>query len=133
MLPRYILFCVIATIINIAAQYISLAIYDGDYSLYIAMIMGTGTGLVTKFLLDKFYIFSDTSEKASEDIRKFFIYSFMGVFTTLIFWTTEVSFHHLFGFEAAKYVGAVVGLTIGYVLKYYLDKRFVFVNATRSL
>ena len=34
----------------------------------------------------------------------------------------------LFRTEAMRYVGAVIGLSIGYVAKYRLDKRFVFIN-----
>ena len=50
----------------------------------------------------------------------------MGVFTTLIFWGFEITFDYIFNNENAKYAGAVIGLSIGYIVKYLLDKKFVF-------
>ena len=50
----------------------------------------------------------------------------MGVFTTLIFWGFEILFDKLFEHELSKYAGAVIGLSIGYIVKYNLDKKFVF-------
>lgn len=123
---RYTLFAVISTSINVGTQYISFALYSGFLSLYIAMAAGTLAGLVTKYVLDKKFIFFHTCETRREDAQKFFLYSFMGVFTTLIFWGVEITFHHLFEGEWAKYAGAVVGLSMGYYIKYNLDKRYVF-------
>jgi len=50
----------------------------------------------------------------------------MGVFTTVIFWGFEIGFNYIFTNPQAKYVGAIVGLSIGYIIKYFLDKKFVF-------
>jgi len=50
----------------------------------------------------------------------------MGVFTTAIFWSFELIFDSIFNHQYAKYLGALIGLTIGYIIKYNLDKRFVF-------
>ena len=55
----------------------------------------------------------------------------MGVATTLIFWGSEIIFNLLFKADIVKYIGAAVGLTIGYIIKYQLDKRFVFNTAMR--
>jgi hypothetical protein len=38
-------------------------------------------------------------------------------------------FDYLINHESAKYVGAVIGLTIGYVSKYFLDKKYVFIES----
>lgn len=122
----YTVFAVISTLINLLAQYISFALYSGFLNLYLAMAAGTLAGLVTKYILDKKFIFYHTCETKKEDAQKFFLYSLMGVFTTLIFWGFEIVFDALFGGEAAKYIGAVIGLAIGYIVKYNLDKRFVF-------
>ncbi len=123
---RYTLFAVIATLINLLAQYGSFAFYSGFLDLYVAMAVGTLAGLVAKYVLDKKFIFYHTCETKKEDARKFFLYSLMGVVTTLIFWGFEIAFDALFSGEGAKYAGAVIGLAIGYVVKYYLDKRYVF-------
>lgn len=123
---RYTLFALISTLVNLLAQYVSFALYSGFLDLYVAMAVGTLAGLVIKYVLDKKFIFYHEVKSKKEDARKFFLYSLMGVFTTFIFWGFEIMFDTLFSGESAKYIGAVIGLTIGYVVKYYLDKRFVF-------
>jgi len=92
------------------------------------MFFGTLAGLVTKYVLDKEYIFCHTPTDKTDDARKFVIYSFMGVFTTIIFWGTEITFNAIFENPYAKYMGAVIGLMIGYIIKYFLDKKYVFVH-----
>jgi len=129
---KYTLFALISTIINILFQYLSFLLYDGFLSLYIAMFIGTLAGLILKYILDKKYIFFHTPKSKKDDGKKFFLYSLMGVFTTFIFWGFEISFDYMFEDENAKYFGAVVGLTIGYIVKYYLDKRFVFVDSKKD-
>lgn len=124
---KYALFAVIATLFNLLFQYASFIIYDYIYSLYVAMFVGTLAGLACKYILDKKYIFYHTPKDRKDDARKFVLYSFMGIFTTAIFWTTEIMFDSLFEYESSKYVGAVVGLGIGYIMKYFLDKKYVFV------
>ncbi|MDD3475330.1 MAG: GtrA family protein [Sulfurimonas sp.] len=123
---RYILFAVLSTALNILFQYLSFMLYGGFLSLYVAMFIGTVAGLVLKYILDKKYIFFHTPKSKRDDGRKFFLYSLMGLFTTFIFWGFEISFDALFVNENAKYIGAVIGLSIGYVVKYFLDKKFVF-------
>ena len=123
---KYSLFALIATIINLFTQFISLAIYSQDFSLYIAIFFGTLTGLIVKYILDKKYIFYYVVKDKKEDSQKFILYSIMGVFTTLIFWGFEIGFDYIFDSEIAKYIGAIIGLSVGYITKYFLDKKFVF-------
>lgn len=123
---RYVVFAIISTLVNLAFQYLSFAVYDGFLALYIAMFLGTLAGLVLKYILDKKYIFFHTPKSKKDDGKKFFLYSLMGVFTTFIFWGFEIAFDMIFAFENAKYLGAVIGLGIGYIVKYQLDKKFVF-------
>ena len=122
----YISFALISTIINLGFQYISFLVYQGFLALYVAMFLGTLAGLIVKYILDKKYIFFHTSKSKKDDGKKFILYSLMGVFTTFIFWGFEIGFDHFFASENAKYIGAVIGLSIGYVTKYFLDKKFVF-------
>jgi putative flippase GtrA len=123
---KYSFFALIATIINLFTQFISLAIYSQNFSLYIAMFFGTLTGLIAKYILDKKYIFYYVVKDKKEDSQKFILYSIMGVFTTLIFWGFEIGFDYIFDSEIAKYIGAIIGLSVGYITKYFLDKKFVF-------
>jgi putative flippase GtrA len=122
----YVSFAVFATLVNILTQHTSLLVYRGDHALWVAMVGGTMTGLVTKYLLDKNWIFSDLSSGAIEHARKFSLYTLMGVLTTLIFWGSEVAFHEMFRTPFWRDVGAVLGLAVGYCIKYRLDRQFVF-------
>ena len=129
---RYVLFAILATGINIGVQYTSLIIYGRQYSLYVAMFWGTIAGLIVKYMLDKKYIFQFQTKTIKEGSVKFILYSLMGVPTTLIFWAFELTFNSLLSFESGKYFGAIIGLSIGYVAKYQLDKRYVFVRTDKS-
>ena len=53
-------------------------------------------------------------------------YALMGVATTLLFWATETVFYLIWGTDLAREIGAVIGLSAGYLIKYQLDARFVF-------
>lgn len=123
MILRYIIFAIISIAINLLTQYFVLIFAD---VLCIAMFFGTFLGLITKYFLDKKFIFYYRSKNKIDDGKKFFVYSFFGIFTTLVFWGFEISFDAVFKSDLAKYVGALLGLVIGYVLKYFLDKNFVF-------
>lgn len=126
---KYALFAAFATLLNLLFQYVSFALYRGDFSIYLAMAVGTLAGLVCKYVLDKKYIFFHKPENKKNDAKKFIAYTFTGGFTTLVFWGTELGFDAIFGGDVAKYLGAVVGLSIGYVAKYSLDKKYVFTES----
>ena len=123
---RYVLFAIMSTIVNLGFQYFSFLLYSGFLALYTAMFVGTLAGLILKYILDKKYIFFHETKSKKEDGKKFLLYSLMGVFTTFIFWGFEIGFDFLFEDENAKYLGGLIGLAIGYVVKYKLDKKFVF-------
>jgi len=122
----YTILAMIATAVNIGAQDLVIRIYNGPVSLILSVITGTGVGLAVKFILDKRYIFAFQSKNLSHDSRVFFLYSITGIVTTLIFWGSEFSFHLIFETKEMRYLGGVLGLAIGYVTKYHLDKRYVF-------
>ena len=60
------------------------------------------------------------------DLQTFILYTGMGVVTTLLFWGFELGFNATFHDKSMRYVGALLGLGLGYWAKYHLDKRFVF-------
>lgn len=124
---RYTAFAIAATAVNIATQDVATAVYQGPYALWAGILAGTGTGLVTKYLLDRRWIFGEGRADLAEHSVKFTLYTLMGVATTLVFWVTEWTFDRLSGGdELWRYTGAVLGLAVGYSVKYRLDKRFVF-------
>ena len=122
----YSLFALLATAANIAAQEIIIRIYGGMYNVFISVMVGTGVGLVVKYVLDKRYIFRFTARTIVHDGQVFALYTLMGLVTTVIFWGFEFGFHHIFGTKSMRYLGGIIGLAIGYFTKYQLDKRYVF-------
>jgi hypothetical protein len=122
----YAILAFIATCANIAAQDAALHVYSGPWDVMLSVVVGTGTGLVTKYVLDKKYIFGFRARDAAHDGRTFALYTLTGIVTTLVFWGFEFGFDHVFDSKAMRYLGAVIGLAIGYVMKYRLDRHFVF-------
>ncbi|MBL4761943.1 MAG: GtrA family protein [Gammaproteobacteria bacterium] len=123
---KYIVFAITATLLNLLTQAACFAVYSGPLDLYVGMSAGTLAGLISKYVLDKHFIFYHTAKNKTHEAKSFLFYSFTGVATTAIFWGTEIAFDLLFSHAAAKYIGAVLGLSIGYTIKYFLDRKYVF-------
>lgn len=123
---RYGAFAVVATLANLGAQRLVFAIAPEAMCLVAALVCGTGAGLVVKYLLDKKWIFHDAVRPAAQEARTFSLYTLTGVGTTAVFWGMESLFWTLWQTQGMRELGAVIGLAIGYVVKYQLDKRFVF-------
>ena len=130
---RYAAFAAAATTANLAAQRLVLwtghtampAIGEGAL-LGAAILVGTGVGLVLKYVLDKRWIFADRETGITAHTRKFGLYTAMGLVTTAIFWGFETAAWAIWRTASARELGAVAGLAIGYAVKYRLDRRFVF-------
>jgi putative flippase GtrA len=123
---NYAIFAIIATAANIGAQDFFIRIYSGNFNILGSVIFGTGVGLIIKYALDKRYIFRFIARNMIHDGQTFVLYTIMGLATTVIFWGFEFGFHHVFESKEMRYLGAIIGLAIGYLIKYQLDKRYVF-------
>jgi putative flippase GtrA len=123
---NYAIFALIATAANIGAQDFVIRNYSGAFDVLASVFVGTGVGLVVKYILDKRYIFRFRARSVAHDTHIFALYTVMGMFTTLIFWGFEFGFHNIFETKEMRYLGGVIGLAIGYLTKYHLDKRYVF-------
>ncbi len=123
---RYSAFAVLATLVNLGVQRAVLAF--GETSLFFMAALGAGTlaGLVVKYILDKRWIFYDLATGARAHGEKFSRYTAMGLITTAIFWGTETAFWVIWQTDMMRELGAIIGLSIGYVTKYQLDRRYVF-------
>lgn len=128
----YILFAGLSTLVNIGGQMISMMAYSGSYAITISILIGTLAGLPLRYVLEKRFIFSFQSNGMAHDGHLLLLYSLMGIFTTAIFWITEYVFHLIFITNFMRYIGGILGLSIGYFIKYWLDKRFVFINKNRK-
>lgn len=129
----YVLFAAFSTSVNIGSQMLSMWLYRGAHAVEISMLVGTAAGLPLRYLLEKRYIFAFQSNDIAHDGQLFVLYSFLGVFTTALFWGIEYAFHLIFATDAWRYVGGVIGLALGFYVKYQLDKKFVFVAGNRRV
>ena len=125
---RYAFFAVLATLANLATQRGVLWFGDSGAVFGLALAAGTIVGLVLKYILDKRWIFGDMSEGVKGHSKRFSLYTAMGLVTTAIFWGMETAFWLVWQIDAMRELGAVLGLSIGYVVKYNLDRRFVFTD-----
>lgn len=126
---RYSCFAVIATLVNLASQRLVLFLTAHDFAIVAAIAAGTATGLIVKYALDKRWIFNDMSNGLRTHSKKFGLYTMMGLFTTAIFWGFETGFWFIWETTLAREAGAIIGLGIGYIIKYQLDRKFVFETA----
>jgi putative flippase GtrA len=125
---RYAFFAVLATLANLATQRGLLWFGDSGAVFGLALAAGTIVGLVLKYILDKRWIFGDMSVGVKAHSKRFSLYTAMGLVTTAIFWGMETAFWLVWQTDAMRELGAVLGLSIGYVVKYNLDRRFVFTD-----
>jgi putative flippase GtrA len=123
---RYTAFAVVATIANLATQRAVLQFGDTGGHFVLAVGAGTLVGLVIKYILDKRWVFFDVETSVQNHSRKFSLYTAMGLITTAIFWGTEIAFWLTWHTDMMRELGAILGLSVGYVVKYNLDRRFVF-------
>ena len=129
MVLRYVFFSFMATIANLATQRIVLWFGNTWVLLVLAIVSGTAIGLFLKYHLDRRWIFQVTDAEIIKHIRIFPLYAAMGIVTTSIFWVTETVFWLLWRTDSMRELGAVIGLSIGYIVKYRLDRRYVFTNS----
>lgn len=124
----YTLFAAFSALINICIQMVSIWSYKGSYSVELSILIGTAVGLPLRYLLEKRHIFAYKSKNTAHDRKLFLQYSFMGMLTTIIFWGVEYGFHLIFATDTMRYMGGMIGLVIGFYVKYQLDKKYVFVS-----
>lgn len=126
---RYVAFAVVSGAANLAAQELTVRSAPA-LPVLASVLVGTAVGFVVKYVLDKYWIFFDGYDGHAEEVRKIAVYGVSAVLTTALFWTVELGAWSLWRTSEAKYAGAVVGLALGYLIKYRLDKHYVFGTKT---
>jgi putative flippase GtrA len=129
LIVRYVAFAALAMVANLLAQRLVLAFDQSVASFVAAVFLGTAVGLIVKYMLDKRWIFFDQSTGLLSHSQKFSLYTAMGIVTTAVFWGLETSFWLIWNSDLMREIGAVLGLSLGYVIKYQLDRRYVFTDA----
>lgn len=127
---KYAIFALISTAANISAQDVVTGLYTGAFHILASIVVGTGVGLIVKYVLDKRFIFRFRARSIAHDTQVFALYTFMGIVTTVIFWAVEFGFDHIYQTKEMRYLGGAIGLAIGYLTKYHLDRRYVFGETT---
>ena len=139
----YMLFAVISTGVNLGSQYgiknlltnifefrKTIFFLSKEFEIYflIQLVTGTVLGFITKFILDKFIVFEEKHKDIKHTLRQIIIYGILAVFTTIVFWGFEFAFKLFFCFTNSELVGGFIGLALGYTIKFFLDKKFVFIK-----
>ncbi|MGK9055396.1 GtrA family protein [Neorhizobium petrolearium] len=122
---RYVIFAVVSTLVNFAVQETVVRTAPIE-PLMLSILAGTIAGFAVKYVLDKKWIFYDVYTSHAGEARKVALYGLFSVLTTIIFWSFEIACWTMWETNSAKYAGGALGLAIGYVSKYTLDRRFVF-------
>lgn len=128
-LLRYVVAAVLSVIANLLAQEATVRGLP-PAPLMVSIVMGTGVGFLVKHVIDKRWTFRESYTTHRGEIQRVTLSALFAVLTTMIFWSFELSFHALWQTDLAKYTGAVLGLSIGYLIKFRLDRRLVFREAT---
>ena len=124
----YSVFAGIAMAANLLSQAGIIRFFAHDHAILLSMLVGTGVGLIVKYILDKRYIFAFKAKNLAHDSKLFLLYCVMGILTTALFWFFEYGFEWIFDKGLMRYIGGAAGLIMGYLIKYRLDKQFVFVT-----
>src|SRR5260370_7391878 len=122
----YTIIALIATAANLGAQELTVRAWHGAFQIELSVFIGTGVGLVVKYVLDKIFIFRFRAASTLHDLQTFILYTGMGVVTTLLFWGFEFGFNSAFQDKNMRYGGALIGLGLAYSPKNHPDKPFPF-------
>jgi len=128
LLIKYIFFSILATAVNLLSQRLIISENFDTNNYIIGVLFGTIAGLLLKYFLDKNFIFYENEKRIKQNLKKFSFYSLNGVLTTIVFWSIETIFYFVFKTTLMREIGAIVGLSFGYSIKYFLDKKYVFNN-----
>lgn len=122
----YLCFAVLSSGVNLLTQWLLMSNLAGRYAFGVALIGGTATGWIVKYLLDKRVVFRHRSEGNLQLAENMATHAGAGVFTTLLFWIIEIVFHLFVPLDGAMYIGAALGLAISYTVRYQIDRLYVF-------
>lgn len=122
----YAAFALIAAGINFAVQEFAYLAWPYAARIPASLLAGTLAGLAAKYALDRRFIFFHHSNGLADEGRTFVRYLLTALVTTAIFWAFELGFALAFEEPRIRYVGAAIGLALGYCAKFQLDRRFVF-------
>ncbi|MBY8988037.1 MAG: GtrA family protein [Candidatus Lokiarchaeota archaeon] len=90
----------------------------------IGSIAAIGITYIIKFFLDKYIVFKKSSLKIKETSQEFLKYFGFAILTTIE--NIGIQFLLTNFFNAPLELSVIIALTIGYITKFFLDKKYVF-------
>tara|TARA_B100000989_G_scaffold299003_1_gene291845 strand:- start:5206 stop:5595 length:390 start_codon:yes stop_codon:yes gene_type:complete len=121
---KYILVSLISIIANIALQILFLEVYTKMYRVELSIIIATALTMPARYVLERKFIFSRI--RYSSDTKSFLVYTFSACIATVIFIVTEYVFHLVFANDALRYLGGMIGLSLGFYFKFWFDTLKVY-------
>lgn len=91
----------------------------------IGSIVAVGITYIVKFILDKFVVFKRTTFQLKETSEEFFRYFFFAIITTIE--NIGIQFLMTNVLHTPLEISMVVALSIGYITKFLLDRKYVFI------
>lgn len=130
-LAKYGTFAMVAGAANLVSQEIVVRT-DPLLPVAVSILAGTVVAFLVKYLLVKRWVFADPYHSHVHEARKVVFYCVLGFATTTIFWACELAAWWIWRDPAIKYAGAVIGLVLSHVAKYFLDRDLVFTGPPRE-
>ncbi len=90
----------------------------------VGSIAAVGITYIIKFFLDKYFVFKKSSLKLKETSQEFLKYFGFAILTTIE--NIGIQFLLTNFFNTALEVSIIVALSIGYITKFFLDRKYVF-------
>ncbi len=90
----------------------------------IGSILAVGITYIIKFFLDKYIVFKKKGSKLKETSREFLKYLIFAIFTTIENIGIQFILTNFLGFPLE--LSFVIALSIGYITKFFLDRKYVF-------
>ena len=97
------------------------------YRIIFSNLLGVVVGYIVKFILDKFVVFEKRKTNLKQTSREFIKYFALALVTTAINLGIQLLLIHFAGFTGPlEIVALVISLSVGYTIKYLLDRKYVF-------
>ena len=101
-----------------------------DMSEFVGSVIAVGITYLIKFFLDKFFVFKAIDRKLKQTSKEFIKYFFFAILTTLENLGIQFILRNVFGFPLE--LSVIIALSIGYLTKFILDKKYVFEDTSIS-
>jgi len=90
----------------------------------VGSVVAVGITYIVKFILDKFIVFQKKSTEIKQTSKEFSLYFLFAIVTTIENIGIQFLLTNFLG--SPLILSVIIALTIGYITKFILDKRYVF-------